>query len=785
MSPPRARLERQTRVRVRLVCTGVVQGVGFRPAVYRHAVAFGLAGFVANTPEGAVVEVEGDATAVESFVGELPAALPPRAKLERVERLDLPPRGEEGFSVAASVAGARSRALVPPDLAICPDCRRDMENPADRRYRYPFTTCTNCGPRYSLTLSLPYDRSRTAMACFPLCPACRREYEDPENRRFHAEPVCCPACGPALQLLDRKGQVLARDQEAIARTRDLLASGKIVALKGIGGFQLACRADRERTVRRLRELKNRQAKPFALMVRDLAAARALVSLGPADEELLTSPEAPILLAPKRAGARVALSVAPGLADLGIMLPTTPLHVELFRDAPYSALVMTSGNASDEPICRGNREALARLEAIADAFLLHNRDVVRRVDDSVVRSHEEGPFLLRRSRGYVPQALPLPAITPEPVLATGGFLQCTACIAVGDQAFPSQHVGDLDTELARGFLREVVDNLEAFLEVRPHGLVADRHPDYPSRALAWALARERGGEVLEVQHHLAHGAAVLGEHRAFPAEGEVVGVLALDGTGFGEDSTAWGGEFLRLSGSLAWSREGFFLPLPLVGGEAAVREPLRVAVAALSKAGQTELLLQLFSHECAWIETLSSLAGGPWPLASGAGRVFEAAGAILGLGKANRYEGELAMALEAAAGHYRRKAQPWPGLVAFLEGSVLRSDLLLAELAERRAAGVPRRLLAAEFHASLAWLVAELAGRVFHGLRIVACGGGCFANRLLRSYVRRELEERGFEVLLPVKLPPGDGGLSYGQAVLAAVALARGVRPAFSGGASCV
>lgn len=784
MSEARAGVASQARLRVRLTCTGVVQGVGFRPAVYRHAVAWGLSGFVANSPEGAVIEVEGEALRVDGFVRTLPTALPPRARLERVTRVELPLRGEEGFAVVESLPGKRRQALVPPDLALCVDCRQDMEDPTNRRFHYPFTTCTNCGPRYSLAISLPYDRSRTAMACFPLCPHCQREYSDPNDRRFHAEPLCCPACGPKLKLLAADGRVLAEEQEAVAQAKNLLARGRILAVKGLGGFQLACRADKRSAVRRLRQKKNRQAKPFALMVRDLSVAQQLVVLGNLEVALLSAPEAPIVLAPRRPGGRVASEVAPGLGDLGVMVPTTPLHVELFRDAPYEALVMTSGNASDEPICRTNREALARLSKIADAFLIHNRDVVRRVDDSVARSHPQGPYLVRRSRGYVPAPLPLPEPTPEPILAVGGYLQTTVTVAVNSEAFVSQHVGDLDTELARLFLAEVASNLEEFLQVQPKVVAVDTHPDYPSRLWGARLASARQGQVVAVQHHLAHAAAVLGEHQAFPGEAQEVAAFCLDGTGYGEDGTAWGGELLALSGDLRWWRLGCLQPLPLVGGEAAVREPFRVAVAALALADEAKLARMVFSQDQGRTEQLLHLVQGPWPLASGAGRVFEAAGAILGLGEVNRYEGELAMRLEATANLWQRPAKPWPSLQSLVQGSVVRSDVLLAELAERRLKGVPRRRLACEFHASFAWLLAELATRVLASPQVVACGGGCVVNRLLRTFLKQELEARGFAVLLPKQLPAGDGGLSYGQVVVAAVALARGKRPAFQGGGPC-
>lgn len=774
----------QTQVRVRAVCTGVVQGVGFRPAVFRHARRHGVAGFVANSPQGAVVEVEGKAEDVEEFFRTLPQALPPLARLESVQLTEVPAQGEKAFLVAESQEGPRERALVPPDTALCDDCRRELEDPLNRRYRYPFTTCTNCGPRFSLVIRLPYDRSRTSMACFPLCNACQTEYQDPTNRRFHAEPVCCPQCGPNLKLLLGDGRELARDEGALNATRSLLAEGKIVAVKGLGGFQLACRADQEAPVRLLRLRKRRQAKPLAVMVRDLEVAGRLGVLGEEERQVLSSPEAPILLVPRRPGAALAWDVAPGLGDVGIMLPTTPLHVELFRGAPYEALVMTSGNSSDEPICRSNREALARLRNLADAFLLHDRDVVRRVDDSVCRSGPQGPYLIRRSRGFVPTPVPLPVAAPEPILALGGFLQTTVALGVEGEAYPSQHVGDLDTELARSFLQEVMANLVDFLQVEPKILVADLHPDYPSRILAHEMARERGGRVFEVQHHLAHGAAVLGEHGFFPKSDERVGIIALDGTGYGPDGTSWGGELLVLAGDLQWQRVGWLQPLPLVGGEAAVREPLRVAVAALVSAGRQDLVAELPSSQPAVLESFARLARERWPLASGAGRVFEAAGAIVGLAETNGFEGELAMRLEASAGDaWKEESRPWTGLEHFLEGSCIRSDLLLAELVSHKQKRNLRDL-ASGFHASFSWLVAEAAAQLFRGISVVAVGGGCLVNRLLRAFIARELTQRGFRALLPRRLPPGDGGLSYGQVVLAATALARGLEPRWQGGGRC-
>ena len=772
------------RRRLRLVCRGVVQGVGFRPAVHRLASSLGLGGFVFNGPEGVVVEVEGPDETTRAFAERLPRSLPPLARIDEMETATVEPTGETVFAVLASQEGRRRRALVPPDAAICPDCRADMEDPGNRRHNYPFTTCTNCGPRFTLVHALPYDRERTSMACFPLCPSCRSEYEETTDRRFHAEPVCCPACGPRLWLQDQGTGHRAQGTEAIREAREALERGVIVAVKGFGGFQLACRADDEAVVAQLRECKRRPTKPFAVMVRDLATARRLVALEAEDEALLASPRAPVLLAPRHPGSGVAQGVAPGLADLGVMLPTTPLHVELFRGAGFDVLVMTSGNVSDEPICRGNREALARLGSIADLFLLHDRDVVRRADDSVVRTGPGGPALVRLGRGYVPEALPLPVAAPHPVLALGPFLQVTVCLAVGEEAFCSQHVGDLDSEPARRFLAEAARGLEEFLEATGELLVVDPHPDYPSTWLGTELARDRGARLLAVQHHLAHAAAVLAEHGRFPEPGQAAAAVALDGTGWGPDGVAWGGEWLLLDGELGWRRLASLEPLPLVGGEAAVREPWRVAAAALVKAGAAELLPrlpmagQVSPDNLAQVAELAGQAG--WPRATGAGRVFEAAGALLGLAPVNGYEGEAAARLEALAAGASGPVGTWPE-VRLSDDGPLPSAALLAEAARRRVAGEDAALVAAGFHATFCRLAVELTERVVPaGVRVVALGGGCLVNRLLRRGLGEQLAARGYEPLLPVRLPAGDGGLSYGQAVVGVVAAARGVEPQLKG-----
>jgi hydrogenase maturation protein HypF len=583
--------------------------------------------------------------------------------------------------------------------------------------------------------------------------------------------------------------VADRSEAALAAARRLLAGGEILAVKGIGGFQLACDALSSSAVARLRERKRRPAKALAVMVPDLAAAERLVLLSDGGRAALTSQRAPIVLAPRRAGAAMAEGIAPGLDDIGVLLPTTPLHVELFRGAVFAALVMTSGNASDEPICRSNREALARLTPIADAFLLHDRDVVRRVDDSVVRDGGDGVFVVRRARGHVPEPLRLPVAAPEPALALGGYLQATVCLALGREAFSSQHVGDLDAEAARAFLAEVAAGLEEFLEVEARLVVVDEHPDYPSAWLGDRLARARDGRVLPVQHHLAHAAAVLAEHGRFPAVGETALAVALDGTGWGEDETAWGGEWLELSGDLTWRRVAHLEPLPLVGGEAAVREPWRVLAAALARRGMADALGRLPVAESVPPERLRQVAtlaaSGEWAHASGAGRVFEAAGALVGAAVLNSYEGEAAARLEALAAACGETPEAWDvgAIAAGPAGEpVLASSALLAEAARRLLAGEARERVAAGFHATFAAAVSEVTRRVAAGRHAsVAVGGGCLVNRLLRRDLVARLTAAGIETLLPAQAPPGDGGLSYGQAVIGAVALARRADPRYLGG----
>jgi hydrogenase maturation protein HypF len=780
--------------RYRLACQGAVQGVGFRPYIYRLATELQLQGWVRNGPDGVSIEIEGTAQDLEQFSARLVKELPPLARLDSFEQEEILVQNKGGFEVIETEQGVRKKAIVPPDSRLCQDCRAEMEEEGNRRWRYPFTVCTNCGPRLSLVHSLPYDREKTAMGCFPLCEECQQEYDNPADRRFHTEPVCCPSCGPKLWSVDLKGENRKDGEDALVAARKVLQDGGIVALKGLGGFQLVCDASSRFACETLRKRKNRPRKPFAVMVEDINRAREIVELKVSDEQLLLGPRAPILLAPARETKALCDQIAPGITDVGVMIPTTPLHVELFRGLNISALVMTSANASEEPICKGNREALERLAHLADLFLLHDRDVVRRVDDSVARSCHGGAVLIRRSRGWVPDPVPLAVSAQKPVLALGGHLQVTTCFAIEDQAFPSQHVGDLDSTAARSFHREVIDGFGKFLQTKPELIVADLHEDYPSTQLGRELASEWQVELLQVQHHLAHVVAAAAEFGRFPEVGQSFAGLALDGTGFGTDGTAWGGELLEFHGDLSWQRRGHLQPLPLLGGESAVREPWRLAVAALVLVGKEDLIGKLpmaNSIPVAHLELVQKLAlasDSSWPKASGAGRLFEAAGAMFGLIGRNEYEGEAALRFEALAASSQQAAVVWEDMRPHIARSpkILPSAELLAAAARRLISGQSPEIVAADFHQTFCYALATLVRRNLpQDVRTIAIGGGCCINRLLRTGLRTQLEANGFECLIATNIPPGDGGLSFGQAMIGSVTVARNTKPTQIGIESCV
>jgi hydrogenase maturation protein HypF len=710
--------------RRRIVVRGIVQGVGFRPFVHRLAARCQIAGFVLNDGVGVLIEAEGDEASLARFVSAITAEAPVIARVDSVELEPVAARGEHGFRIEASRPSAGT-SPIPADLATCDDCLRELFDPADRRHRYPFINCTQCGPRFTIATGAPYDRARTTMAGFELCADCRREYEDPADRRFHAEPIACPVCGPALTL-------------PIEEAAAMLREGAILAVKGLGGYHLACDAGREDVVARLRERKHRDDRPFALMARDAAAFAEVTD---DERRLLGSRARPIVLLRRRAGAPVAPSVAPGTPWLGVLLPYTPLH-HLLLETFGGPLVLTSGNRSDEPIAFEDDEARTRLVGIADAFLGHDRPIHRRCEDSVVRA----AFPIRRSRGYAPDALALAIAAPQPILAVGAELKHTFCVATGHEAFLSPHLGDLDSELAyRAFLADL-GLYAAMLGARPGVIAHDLHPEYLSTK--WAL--EQDAQLVGVQHHHAHAAACLAEH------GEHGPALALvfDGTGYGSDGTLWGGELLRCD-LHGFERIAHLDAIPLPGGEAAIREPWRVAAGCLERAG-----LPVPWERWALVRNALGVNA---PRSSGMGRLFDAVAAVLGVREAVSYEGQAAIELEQLAGDL--PAEPW----AWRFGA---SDALVARCAEELARGSDRGALAAAFHETVAEAAAVACAEA-GGPRLVVLSGGSFQNLRLLASATRRLEGRGFRVLSHRLVPPNDGGISLGQAAVAASRIGNG------------
>ena len=748
---------------------GTVQGVGFRPHVYRLARALGLDGFVLNDARGVLIEVEGSAAAIDELLERVVTEPPPLATVERLVRSELELRGEHGFSIASSDDASEPAALVSPDTSTCDDCLAELADPADRRFRYPFINCTNCGPRFTIVRGVPYDRALTTMAGFAMCSLCRAEYEDPGHRRFHAEPNACPACGPVARLVDAGGQpVGAARGDAVVEAAAALADGAIVAVKGLGGYHLACRASDERAVATLRSRKHREDKPFALMVASLEVARTLVELSPAAQALLESRARPVVLAPRLAGAGVAVSVAPRSRELGLMLPYSPLQHLLLAPRP---LVMTSGNVSDEPIAFRDDDALGRLAGIADLFLVNDRPIHTRTDDSVVRagSGVTRPLVLRRSRGYVPATIDLPLDAPRPLLACGAELKSTFCVAKGRRAWVGPHIGDLKNYETLESFREGIEHFERLFAVVPELVAHDLHPDY----LSTAYALERAGvELIAVQHHHAHLAACLAEHgETAPAIGAIY-----DGTGYGPDGTVWGGELLF--GDLAgFTRIGHLWPVRLPGGERAVREPWRMACAWLvAEAGEEPALPPALAADVQprdWSAVAAlALRGFAAPVTTSAGRLFDAVAALCGLPARVNYEGQAAIELEALAEPGERGTYPLP-LVDDGQALVLDARPAVAAVAAQAAAGTASGVISARFHNAVADATAAacVRGAERHATETAVLSGGVFQNRVLLAGVEQRLERAGLRVLTPALLPPNDGGIAYGQAAVAACAAA--------------
>lgn len=824
-------------VRRKFTVSGQVQGVGFRPFVYRIAADHALTGTVSNTAAGVFIEVQGLAASVDGFGHDLAHKLPPLARVVSCTREDIPvAHGEEGFRIVASGdGGAGHEVLISADVATCDDCLADMDDPANRRHLYPFTNCTNCGPRYTITRFIPYDRDKTSMACFPLCPECAAEYENPLDRRFHAQPNACPACGPRVWYVDGAPQGAAHDTgpgsahdagrpegtPAIRALAEALAAGRIAAVKGLGGFHLACDAASDAAVGELRRRKHRPHKPLAIMVPDLATARRIVRVSPAEEALLAGRERPIVLCRALASAPSATPplvsplisplVSPDTPFVGVMLPYTPLHHVLLRlygallpEGSAPALVMTSGNAGGEPICLGNREALRRLRSIADVFLLHDRDILIRTDDSVTRVNPVtgAPQFLRRARGFTPRPVFLEGEGPC-VLAMGPELKNTLCVTRGDKAFVSQHIGDMHNLETLGFHREIAAHLPRILQVAPQAVVRDLHPDY----MTTAEAEQSGLPALTLQHHFAHIHAVLAENRH---DGPALG-LALDGTGHGDDGTVWGGELLYVDNvALDHRRLGRLARIPLPGGEAAIREPWRIAQGLLWHLGLREPARD-GARPWPWLRRHAQAAallprllerGVNTPLTSSCGRLFDAVAALLGLCDAITYEGQAAIRLEHAqdavsphggshadflAHAYPCPLRPAPDRDAPDGGEtlVLDTHALFRAVHDDWARGVPPGEVALRFHAGLVAGLADMAaagaaavapamagvmGEVM-GVPVVALSGGVMQNLTLSVHLPQALAARGLTVLTHAELPPGDGCISLGQAAWARRALA--------------
>ncbi len=748
---------------------GVVQGVGFRPFVHRLAIRHRVSGWVRNEAGAVHVVAQGSPPDVQGFLDRIRAELPPLARIDELDTREAVPCALEGFRVIASDLTPVGRLPVSPDVAMCDSCELELRDPSNRRHRYPFITCTDCGPRFTVIESMPYDRERSTMSAFAQCPDCLREYGDPENRRYHSETNSCPTCGPQLWL-DVPGEgpgaaMPARGEAAIAEAGRLLAAGKVLAVRGLGGFHLAADATNSAAVRRLRVRKGREAKPLAVMVGSRGSAKELAFVSEAEAAVLTSRERPIVVLRKRHGAPLAPEIAPGLDSVGVMLAYTPLHQLLLGAVGGRPLVMTSGNASDEPIATGNDEARLRLASIADAFLLHDREIVARYDDSLVRVVDDRTVFLRRSRGFAPMPLRLPIPAREPVLAVGPHLKNTFTLGLGSEAYVSQHVGDLENLETLAHFTDALARFRGLFRVEPRWVVRDLHPGY----LSTRIAEESGLEELPpVQHHHAHIAAVLGEHGVTD---EVLG-LAFDGTGYGTDGHVWGFEFLAAD-LRDFERLAHVRYAPLPGGDVAARAPWRALLGYASLDGAVDgwarAALDPVRPQELLIAQQQVRRGVNAPLASSLGRLFDAAAAVVGVRLESAFEGQAAMELESAAG--RRDADPLPFPVQRRRGELPTLDPvpLLAALAVEKARGVPLDELAARFHESVASASAHLAADLCseRGLDRVALGGGCFQNaRLLRS-VRKRLERAGLQVLLPASLGPNDGAISYGQAVVAA------------------
>lgn len=748
---------------------GLVQGVGFRPFVHRLALRHGLTGWVRNDSAGVQIAIDGPSGAIRDFLKALIQEAPP---LARIDSLDVTPTHDRfhRFEIAASAHASDRRQPVSPDVALCAECRRELFHPSNRRFRYPFITCTDCGPRFTVIDAMPYDRERTSMRMFEQCPACRAEYESPGDRRHHSETNSCATCGPRLLLLDIDRSRLAEGDDALRAAARLLRLGLVVALRGLGGFHLAVDATNEQAVARLRARKRRDEKPLAVMVATARDARRLAQVDALEQRLLESPQRPIVLVRRNPHAPLARSIAPGLDTIGVMTAYTPLHVLLLHEA-RRPLVMTSGNRSEEPIATSNDDAVSQLADVADAFLIHDRDIVARYDDSVVRVVDDAPVMLRRARGYAPLPVPLPIATPAPLIAVGPHLKHTFTLAHDAMAYVSQHIGDLENVETLEHFQSTLAKLRALFRIDPTVAVRDKHPSYLSTRVAEELGLQR---VIAVQHHHAHLAAVAAEHGITD---RVIGVT-FDGTGYGDDGRAWGGEIL-VGDLTSYRRAAHLRYAPLPGGDLVARQPWRAALGYLQLEPAAALAFarafDTISEQELRLARQQADRGLNAPLSSSMGRLFDAAAAILGVRRVARFEGQAAMELEALAGTVSAPPLPF-SVIEQADGTLLFDPLpSLIALGQHHAAGVALQSLAARFHETIAAATAALVEQVSAGGAgpTVVLGGGVFQNARLLSSLRRRLEALGLHVLIPRQLSPNDGAISYGQAAVAAALLQSG------------
>jgi len=755
-------------VRYRIIIKGIVQGVGFRPFVYNRAQVWGIKGTVLNSGQGVIIEAEGEEKNVKCFVEELKENPPPLAAISSFQEIEMPPAGYLSFEILRSDPGEEKEALVPPDVAVCSDCRREIFDPRDRHYMYPFTNCTNCGPRFTITKEIPYDRPKTSMASFDMCERCFREYHDPGDRRFHAQPVACPACGPQVEVADRQGKKVAGKDGWLQICWDILQEGKIIALKGLGGFHLTCDAKNREAVAALRRRKGRDHKPFAVMCRDLETVQKYCVVGEEEAKLLTSPESPIVILrknyqQKKPGWDLPEELAPGIKTLGVMLPYTPLHFLLFK-GPFDALVMTSGNYTGLPLVKDNSSAISELGEIADYFLWHNREIVNRCDDSLAQVIDGETHIIRRSRGYVPHPVLVSYRGDAPVvLGIGGEMKNNFCLLKKNQAFLSQYIGEIDSLEGEENLLTSLLNFQKLIGVTPDIVAYDTHPGYASSRLARRLPARA---YVEVQHHHAHLASCMAENGL--ADEKVIGVV-LDGTGYGTDGHLWGFEILT-GGYDGFQRWFHLAYVPLPGGEAAIRRPWRTAVAyLLAFLGEEGKKYARIIFQDKDLDVLERMVekGFNSPLSSGCGRLFDAVSALLGICLENTYEGQAAVELgeavvEPLGGN---ELQPYPYEIK--EGVILPGKVIEGVINDKLA-GVPVEIISTRFHETLVSIICDVIGRVSAatGLKKVALSGGTWQNRYLFRAAKKLLSKCGYQVLYHRQVPANDGGIALGQVMIA-------------------